>query len=48
LKVVCDEVDSLKPYGYLLGRVDDDKSEVRSSLAQKVRKIAKRVPKVRR
>ena len=48
LKVVCDEVDSLKPYGYLLGRVDDDKSEVRSTLAQKVRKIAKRVPKVRR
>lgn len=40
LKVVSDEVDSLKPYGYLLGRVETDKSEDRSNLAKKVRKIA--------
>ncbi|MCC5925079.1 MAG: AI-2E family transporter [Bacteroidetes bacterium] len=40
MKVVSDEVDSLKPYGYLLGRVDSDKSEDRSKLAKKVREIA--------
>lgn len=42
LKVVCDEVDSLKPYGYLLGRVEDDKSEDRSKLAQHVRKLVEK------
>jgi predicted PurR-regulated permease PerM len=47
LKIVCDEVDSLKPYGYLLGRVETDKSEVRSGLAQKVRRLAQRVRRVR-
>jgi predicted PurR-regulated permease PerM len=39
LKVVSDEVDSLKPVGYLLGR-HDDKSEDRSKLAKRVRKFA--------
>ncbi|MCC5941937.1 MAG: AI-2E family transporter [Balneolaceae bacterium] len=45
LKVICDEVDSLKPYGYLLGRVRDDKSEDRSALAKKVGKLRKKVVK---
>lgn len=42
LKVICDEVDSLKPFAYLLGRVESDKSEDRSSLAKRVRDMANR------
>jgi predicted PurR-regulated permease PerM len=48
LKVVSDQVDSLKPYGFLLGRVEDDQSEVRSVFAQKVRSLTKHVRILRR
>jgi predicted PurR-regulated permease PerM len=36
IKVICDEVDSLNHFGYLLGRETGDKSEERSALAKKV------------
>ncbi len=42
LKVICDEVESLHPYGYLLGRPSGDKSEERSALAKKVGELRKR------
>jgi len=43
LKIVSDEVESLKPYGFLLGRVESDKSEDRSGLAKRIRKLADRI-----
>lgn len=43
LKVVSDEVEALKPFGYLLGRVDSDKSEDRSKLAKKIRELPKKL-----
>ncbi len=45
LKVICDEVDSLKPYGYLLGRVQSDKSEDRSALAKKIGELGEKTIK---
>lgn len=36
IKVICDEVESLNHFGYLLGRETDHKSEERSALAKKV------------
>ena len=42
LKIICDEVDSLKPYGYLLGRSTGDKSEERSGLAKRVSKLSEK------
>jgi predicted PurR-regulated permease PerM len=41
LKIIFDEVESLKPYGYLLGRVTGDKSEERSPLAKKISRFSK-------
>jgi predicted PurR-regulated permease PerM len=41
-KIVCDEVDSLNPYGYLLGRDTGDKSEERSTLAKKISKLSEK------
>jgi predicted PurR-regulated permease PerM len=41
-KIVCDEVDSLNPYGYLLGRDTGDKSEERSKLAKKISKLSEK------
>ncbi len=45
LKVICDEVESLQPYGYLLGRVKGDKSEERSALAKKVSELRTKTSK---
>lgn len=42
LKVIFDEVESLHHYGYLLGRIEGEKSEQRSALARKVREAGKR------
>jgi predicted PurR-regulated permease PerM len=44
LKVICDEVDSLNHFGYLLGRPsDDDASGQRSALAKKVSQLRKSI-----
>jgi predicted PurR-regulated permease PerM len=45
LKVICDEVESLNHFGYLLGRETGDKSEQRSALAQKVKELGKKAKK---
>lgn len=46
IKVICDEVDSLNHFGYLLGRETGDKSEERSALAKKVSRLReKALPK---
>lgn len=42
VKVICDEVDQLNHYGYVMGRTTDDKSEERSILAKKVRQLSKK------
>ena len=42
VKVICDEVDQLNHYGYVMGRTTDDKSEERSILAKKVRELSKK------
>ena len=42
IKVICDEVDQLNHYGYVMGRTTDDKSEERSILAKKVRQLRKK------
>ena len=41
LKIIFDEVESLKPYGYLLGRETGDKSEERSGLAKRIKEYSK-------
>ena len=38
-KVICDEIDSLKPIGYVMGRDVEDSSERKSALAKKVSKL---------
>lgn len=42
VKVICDEVDQLNHYGYVMGRTTEDKSEERSILAKKVRELSKK------
>lgn len=42
VKVICDEVDQLNHYGYVMGRTTDDKSEERSILAKKVREFSEK------
>ncbi|NBC64602.1 MAG: AI-2E family transporter [Bacteroidetes bacterium] len=42
VKVICDEIDQLNHYGYVMGRTTDDKSEERSILAKKVRELSKK------
>lgn len=43
LKVVFDEIESLKPYGYLIGRVPDEKRDEKSVLAQKISNLKQKV-----
>lgn len=43
LKVIFDEVESLKPYGFLLGKADASHSKGRSKLALRVQDISKRI-----
>lgn len=43
IKVICDEIDSLNHFGYLLGRPVDDKSGETSLFAKKVRALSKKV-----
>lgn len=45
MKIIFDEVDSLKPFGYLMGRDIDDKSEERSLIAQKISKLTEKAKK---
>ncbi len=42
VKVICDEVDQLNHYGYVMGRTTNDKSEERSILAKKVRELSEK------
>lgn len=42
VKVICDEIDQLNHYGYVMGRTTDDKSEERSILAKKIRQLSKK------
>jgi len=42
VKVICDEIDPLNHYGYVMGRTTDDKSEERSILAKKVRQLSEK------
>lgn len=42
IKVICDEVESLNHFGYLLGRETDHKSEERSALAKKVSQLRRK------
>ncbi|MCG2589655.1 AI-2E family transporter [Rhodohalobacter sulfatireducens] len=46
VKVICDEIDQLNHYGYVMGRTTDDKSEERSILAKKVRELSKKAKSV--
>ncbi|MFW6347303.1 MAG: AI-2E family transporter [Cyclonatronaceae bacterium] len=43
LKVIFDEVESLKPYGFLLGKADASHSRARSKLARRVQEISKQI-----
>lgn len=45
MKIIFDEVDSLKPFGYLMGRDTSDKSEERSRIAQKISKLTEKAKK---
>jgi len=45
LKVVFDEIESLKPYGYLIGRVPDEKKDKKGKLAQKISALKDKVAK---
>ena len=45
IKVVCDEVESLQPIGYVMGREREDKSEQKSALAKKVSKLSEKAKK---
>lgn len=42
VKVICDEIDELNHYGYVMGRTTEDKSEELSILAKKVRQLSKK------
>ncbi len=43
LKVIFDEVDSLKPYGFLLGKADRKHRKSKSGLARKVQDISDKI-----
>ncbi len=42
MKIIFDEVESLQPFGYVMGRRAEDKSEQRSRLARKVSELAEK------
>lgn len=44
IKVICDEVDQLNHYGYLMGRSAEDKSEQKSIFAKKMSQLSKKTP----
>ncbi len=46
LKVVCDEVDSLKPLGFLLGRMPTDQEERKGPLARRISEIPSRIDRM--
>ncbi len=46
LKVVCDEVDSLKPLGFLLGRMPTDREERKGPLARRISEIPSRIDRM--
>lgn len=43
MKVVFDEIESLQPYGYLIGRVPDVEKEKKGKLAQKISDLKEKV-----
>lgn len=45
MKIIFDEVESLQPFGYVMGRRADDKSEERSRLAKRVSQLAEKSKK---
>ncbi|PKD44999.1 AI-2E family transporter [Rhodohalobacter barkolensis] len=45
MKVVFDEIESLQPYGYLIGRVPDDQKDKKGKLAQKISDLKEKVSK---
>jgi len=42
LKAIFDEIDSLKPYGYLLGRVPSEKERKKGPLAERIKSISEK------
>ena len=42
LKAVFDEIESLKPYGYLLGRVPSEKERKKGPLAERIKSISEK------
>ena len=46
LKVVCDEVDSLKPLGFLLGRMPTDQEDRKGPLARRISEIPSRIDRM--
>jgi len=45
LKVIFDEIESLQPYGYLIGRVPEEKKDKKGKLAQKISDLKDKVAK---
>ena len=43
LKVVCDEVDSLKPFGFLLGRIPTAQTRKKGPIARRISEIPSRI-----
>ncbi|WP_069133449.1 AI-2E family transporter [Rhodohalobacter halophilus] len=43
MKVIFDEIESLQPYGYLIGRVPDEKKDKKGRLAQKISDLKDKV-----
>jgi len=46
IKVVCDEVDSLKPFGFLLGRMPSDRKRSKGPLARRISEIPSRIDRL--
>ena len=46
IKVVCDEVDSLKPFGFLLGRMPTDHDRRKGPLARRISEIPSRIDRM--
>lgn len=46
LKVVCDEVDSLKPFGFLLGRMPTSAQREKGPIARRISEIPSRIDRI--
>ena len=45
MKVIFDEIESLQPYGYLIGRVPEEEKQKKGKLAQKISDFKDKVSK---